>query len=79
MANEGDALIAGSISQCPSYTEGKGKAAVQAQIKQQLETFVKNKVDFIIAEVCMFLSLNEANNTDAACYQCYFAELLSRW
>lgn len=50
VANEGDALVAGSISKCPSYQEGKGKAVVQAQIREQLKPFIKNKVDFIIAE-----------------------------
>ncbi|XP_050714848.1 betaine--homocysteine S-methyltransferase 1-like [Eriocheir sinensis] len=50
VADEGDALVAGGITRCPVYVQGKGKAAVQAQIKKQLEVFVKNKVDFIIAE-----------------------------
>lgn len=51
VADEGDALVAGGITRCPVYVQGKGMAAVQAQIKQQLDVFVKNKVDFIIAEV----------------------------
>lgn len=51
VADEGDALVAGGITRCPVYVQGKGKVAVQAQIKKQLEVFVKNKVDFIIAEV----------------------------
>ncbi|XP_063873392.1 betaine--homocysteine S-methyltransferase 1-like [Scylla paramamosain] len=52
VAKEGDALIAGSITKCASYKDGKGKAAVQAQIRSQLELFIKNKVDFLIAEFC---------------------------
>ncbi|XP_042880238.1 betaine--homocysteine S-methyltransferase 1-like [Penaeus japonicus] len=55
VAEEGDVLVAGSVSQCPSYTEGKGKAAVQAHIKTQVDAFVKNKVDFIIAEFFMYV------------------------
>lgn len=52
MAAEGDVLVAGSVTQCPSYTQGLGKEAVQANIRTQMKSFVKNKVDFIIAEVC---------------------------
>ncbi|KAG0717645.1 Betaine--homocysteine S-methyltransferase 1 [Chionoecetes opilio] len=40
----------GSFTKCPSYQEGAGKAAVQAQIRQQLQ-FIKDKVDFLIAEL----------------------------
>ncbi|XP_045110783.1 betaine--homocysteine S-methyltransferase 1-like isoform X2 [Portunus trituberculatus] len=50
VANEGNALVAGSINKCPAYKEGKGKAAVQAQMREQLQPFVKNKVDFVILE-----------------------------
>lgn len=57
VAKEGDALIAGSITKCASYREGKGKATVQAQIRSQLELFTKNKVDFLIAEVNVFMNL----------------------
>lgn len=54
VADEGGALVAGSIVKCPSYAEGKGKAAVQAQVRQQLQPLIKNKVDFVILEVRMF-------------------------
>ncbi|KAK4293996.1 hypothetical protein Pmani_033347 [Petrolisthes manimaculis] len=50
VADEGDALVAGSISQCPSYLEGKGKAVVQAQVREQVQAMVQHKVDFILAE-----------------------------
>jgi betaine-homocysteine S-methyltransferase len=50
VASEGDALVAGGLSQTPSYLSGAGKAAVQAEFKKQLDEFVKNKVDFIICE-----------------------------
>lgn len=53
VADESGALVAGSIVKCPSYAEGKGKAAVQEQVRQQLQPFIKNKVDFIILEVSM--------------------------
>ena len=57
VAAEGDALVAGGISQTPSYLSGAGKEAVQAQFKIQLDEFVKNKVDFIICEVSYVYSL----------------------
>ena len=51
VAAEGDALVAGGISQTPSYLSGAGKEAVQAQFKTQIDEFVKNKVDFLVCEV----------------------------
>lgn len=50
VAEEGDALVAGGISQTPTYLSGKGKAAVQAEFRKQVEVFTKNKVDFLICE-----------------------------
>lgn len=50
VANEGDALVAGGVCQTPAYLSGLGKAAVQAELKKQLDCFVEQKVDFIICE-----------------------------
>lgn len=50
VANEGDALVAGGISQTPAYLSGLGKEAVQKEFKKQVDCFVANKVDFLIAE-----------------------------
>uniref|UniRef100_A0A8D2IRG2 Hcy-binding domain-containing protein n=1 Tax=Varanus komodoensis TaxID=61221 RepID=A0A8D2IRG2_VARKO len=50
VAQEGDALVAGGISQTPSYLSGKKKAEVKAVFQKQLEIFIKNSVDFLIAE-----------------------------
>lgn len=58
VAKEGNALVAGGVSQTPTYLSGIGKAAVQAQFKLQLDEFVKNKADFIICEVRPVASLN---------------------
>ncbi|XP_066972849.1 betaine--homocysteine S-methyltransferase 1-like [Macrobrachium rosenbergii] len=55
VALEGDALVAGGVTQTPSYTNGKGKEAVQAHIRGQVETFLANKVDFIICEFFMYV------------------------
>ena len=51
MANEGDALVAGNLSQTPSYMSGLGKVVVQEEFKKQVDVFVKNEVDFLIGEV----------------------------
>ena len=51
VANEGDALVLGGICQCPSYLSGKGKEAVQAEFRKQIQVFVKNDVDFLLCEV----------------------------
>ncbi|XP_035214876.1 betaine--homocysteine S-methyltransferase 1-like [Stegodyphus dumicola] len=50
VADEGDALVAGGISQTPSYLSGKGKESVQAEFRKQVQVFTKNKVDFLICE-----------------------------
>lgn len=51
VASKGDALVAGNISQVPSYLTGLGKEAVQKEFKKQTDIFVKNDVDFLIGEL----------------------------
>ena len=74
MASKGDALVAGNISQVPSYLMGLGKEAVQKEFKKQTDIFVKNDVDFLIGEVNMFyfyvtslLSIHLYGNSPASC------------
>ncbi|KAK1174260.1 betaine--homocysteine S-methyltransferase 1 [Acipenser oxyrinchus oxyrinchus] len=50
VADEGDALVAGGVSQTPSYLSCKSEADVKAIFKKQLDVFVKKNVDFMIAE-----------------------------
>ncbi|XP_038071969.1 betaine--homocysteine S-methyltransferase 1-like [Patiria miniata] len=50
VADEGNALVAGGVSQTPNYLSGSGKEAVQEQFRKQAEVFIKNDVDFLIAE-----------------------------
>ncbi|XP_015922930.1 betaine--homocysteine S-methyltransferase 1 [Parasteatoda tepidariorum] len=50
VANEGDALVGGGISQTPAYLSGKGKQNVQAEFRKQVKVFVQNDVDFLICE-----------------------------
>ena len=51
MANEGDALVCGGVCQTPTYLSGKGKEACQKEFERQIEIFLKNNVDFLLAEV----------------------------
>jgi len=50
VADEGGAMVAGGVCQTPAYLSGLGKAAVQAQLRKQVECFVEANVDFLIAE-----------------------------
>lgn len=50
VADEGDALVAGGVCQTPAYLTGLGKEAVHAQLKKQVDVFLEENVDFLIAE-----------------------------
>uniref|UniRef100_A0A6I8NPA9 Betaine--homocysteine S-methyltransferase n=1 Tax=Ornithorhynchus anatinus TaxID=9258 RepID=A0A6I8NPA9_ORNAN len=50
VADEGDALVAGGVSQTPSYLSCKSETEVKKIFRQQLEVFTKKNVDFLIAE-----------------------------
>ncbi|XP_073761368.1 betaine--homocysteine S-methyltransferase 1 [Callorhinus ursinus] len=50
VADEGDALVAGGVSQTPSYLSCKRETEVKKVFQQQLEVFMKKNVDFLIAE-----------------------------
>ncbi|XP_074662977.1 betaine--homocysteine S-methyltransferase 1-like [Tubulanus polymorphus] len=50
-------LVCGGVSPTPTYTAGKGKAAVQAEFEKQCEVFKEKDVDFFIAE--FFASIEE--------------------
>ncbi|XP_053303960.1 betaine--homocysteine S-methyltransferase 1 [Spea bombifrons] len=50
VANEGDALVAGGVSQTPSYLSCKSESEVKAIFRKQLDIFINKDVDFLIAE-----------------------------
>ncbi|XP_031698207.1 betaine--homocysteine S-methyltransferase 1-like, partial [Anarrhichthys ocellatus] len=50
VADEGDALVAGGVSQTPAYLSCKSETDVKAIFKKQTDVFVKKNVDFLIAE-----------------------------
>ena len=52
MAQEGGVYCAGSICQTASlYAEGAGKECVQKRFEEQIQIFLRNDVDLLIAEV----------------------------
>ena len=51
VAAEGDALVLGGISQCPTYLSGMSKADVQAEYRKQIKVFVDEGLDFLLCEV----------------------------
>lgn len=51
VAAEGDALVLGGISQCPSYLDHLGKAKVQHEFRKQVRVFVEAGLDFLLCEV----------------------------
>lgn len=53
VANEGNALVAGGVSQTPAYLSCKSEDEVKAIFKKQLDVFEKKGVDFFIAEVIL--------------------------
>ncbi|XP_077981780.1 betaine--homocysteine S-methyltransferase 1-like [Glandiceps talaboti] len=50
VASEGGALVAGGVSQTPAYLSGKGKELTQVEFRKQMDVFISNDVDFVIAE-----------------------------
>lgn len=51
VANEGDALVAGCVSQTPCYLQTHSEVEVKAIFKKQMDDFLKKDIDFFIAEV----------------------------
>lgn len=43
--------MCGGVCQTPTYLSGKGKEACQKEFEKQIEIFLKNDVDFLLAEV----------------------------
>ena len=57
VAREGEVLFSGSVNQTGSmYVDGAGKEAVQNKFREQIEIFIRNDVDLLIAEVRPFIS-----------------------
>ena len=46
-------MVCGGVSQTPAYLSGKGKESCQSEFERQIEIFLKNDVDFLLAEVSL--------------------------
>lgn len=56
VADEGGALVAGSLSPITAYKEKtEGKEFIQNEFKKQCDIFVEKKVDFLLGEVRFLL------------------------
>jgi len=55
VANEGNALVAGGLTQTPTYLSGLGKQLVQQEFQKQVDIFIKNKVDFLVCELFIYI------------------------
>lgn len=56
--------MCGGVCQTPTYLSGKGKEACQREFEKQIEIFLKNDVDFLLAEVNLtFKGIFERNMT----------------
>ena len=57
-------MVCGGVCQTPTYLSGKGKEACQREFEKQIEIFLKNDVDFLLAEVNLtFKGIFERNMT----------------
>jgi len=50
VADEFGCLVCGGVCQTPTYLSGLGKTKTQDEFRKQMEVFIENDVDFILAE-----------------------------
>jgi len=50
VADEGDALVAGGLSQTPTFLKTRDEEKVKSEFRKQCQVFKKNNVDFMIVE-----------------------------
>jgi len=50
VADEYDALVCGGVCQTPTYLSGLGKQKTQDEFRKQMEVFLEEDVDFLLAE-----------------------------
>lgn len=69
MANEGNALVAGSISTVPAFTDRKGKEEIMNEFQKQIDVFKDENLDFLLGEVNMFFYLHSVCRMSQACFK----------
>ena len=55
VANEGEAIVCGSLSPVTSFSRGHGLDKVVKEFEAQLKPFIEHKVDFVLGEVIDFI------------------------
>lgn len=50
VASEGNVLVLGGVSQCPTYLTGASKAEVQSEFRKQIKVFIETDLDFLLCE-----------------------------
>lgn len=55
VANEGEAVVCGSLSPVISFTRGRNLEQARKEFKNQLEPFIEHNVDFVLAEFFNFV------------------------
>ena len=71
VAREGGVYFAGCINQTAFlYSEGAGKDVVMKKFREQIEIFLQNNVDLIIAEVSCYLYTDKIKVDDDANDSC---------
>ena len=53
LAKPAGCLVAGGLSQTPTYLTTKSKVVVKAEVKKQLQVFKEKEVDLMICEVSL--------------------------
>jgi len=55
VANEGEAIVCGSLSPVISWSRNRDKVAARKEFEKQLEPFIEHNVDFVLAEFFNFV------------------------
>ena len=55
VANEGEAIVCGSLSPVTSFSRGHGLDKVVKEFEAQLKPFIEHKVDFVLGEVIVLI------------------------
>ena len=69
--SEDGILVAGSVTKTEAYTNDEGKEKVQQEFRRQLDFYIRNDLDFVVAEVCK--NAGKASPTCRYFQQCWYS------
>ena len=78
VANEGSAIVCGSLSPVISYTREGDLQKARQEFERQLEPFMEHNVDFILAEVSSVACACVGSTTNCVCVRGLHDELRVR-